>query len=196
MDFSEYEYDFFASFGNMILSYNNAEEGFRRLLFGLVTPRPKSIGSIALAKAMTDSLDNMGIALALKCFANDIADSKLRTPILHAVEYMDRLRPYRNFYVHGITSIQLTNTGPKGWIHTHTAKGLLREHKTHISKDAIDELADQCRTAQIYFNNVGSYQSYLAGDFESGMPEPKLPSAPPLPKNISKPMKNWADYFR
>ncbi len=195
MQFSDYERDYLTSLGNLILRYNNAEERSRSLLVDLTTARPKTVRGIMLAKITTVELGAVGITHALQCYAKDVVESKFREPILHAADYMDRIREYRNFYVHGIGTIINTDSGPKGFLHTDSAKGSLKEHKTVISKEDIDGIAKHCDVAARYLNYLGVYLAYLTGDWEPGWPKPKLPSKPPLPDRLKKPVRHWTEYF-
>jgi hypothetical protein len=181
------------SLGRLVLQYNEAETRLRRLLvsaFEPISPR-----DVMLAQIMTVELGNVGLTQALQSYANDLAPLTIREHILHAGTYFDRIREYRNFYVHGVTSVMGRQENPIGLFHTRTAKGSLKDHKGFVSKADLDQLTAHCETAGAFTNAVSNRLSFVRGDWFGDLPEPPLPDKPPLPDRLQKPAQHWREYF-
>lgn len=185
-DILPYEPEFLAAFGHMIITWNIAESALRRLLAGLCGA--KSVADILKAKIVTVELGPIGLADALKTFADIILPPSPAEAVNHAVKYYDRIRAYRNYYVHGITGIIPVSDGPHGFILITTAKGTLTENKDIVSLNDIKTLTGHANQLHWYVEAIISHLFSEEALFS-------LPHKPPLPKTLQKTRQHLREHF-
>src|SRR6185437_3943940 len=102
-------------------------------------------------------------------------------------EYYDRLRVYRNYYMHGITvAVPSSDLGALGVILMTSAKGELAHDKDFISVEQIYETIGRTTTLRTYIDQV---LNNLAWTVDPKLPErrrPQLPVPPPMPERLKK----------
>ena len=120
-----FETPFLIAFSHMILTWNNAEGTLRGLLAHLIGS--DSLRESLKSQVLTAELGTTGLADTLRALAINILPQNVGKSVSHAVDYFERTRSYRNYYVHGVTSILPVKSGPHGLIVNITAKGKLVE---------------------------------------------------------------------
>jgi hypothetical protein len=185
-DILPYEAEFLAAFGHMIISWNEAESALRRLLAGLCGA--KSVADILKAKIVTIELGPIGLGNALQTFADIILPPTPAEAVKHAIKYYQRVLAYRNYYVHGITSVIPASDGPRGLILITTAKGTLTENRDIVSLNHIKSVTGHANQLHSY---VEAVISHLLSD--EGLCS--LPHKPPLPDKIQKTRQHLREHF-
>jgi hypothetical protein len=167
-----------AGLGRMIVSWNLAEDCLRGLLAALCSGRTRR--DFLRSQIVTLELGTTGLVHALQAFAQDVfRDADASKAVLQAVTYFERLREYRNYYVHGITAtVSMPSKGPCGVIATGNAKGRITRNRETISvgQMQVSERADELTTFILGIVN------YLF----PGKGERSLPEMPPLPDRLSR----------
>ena len=80
----------------MLLAWHSAESW----MHGLLTWQ---LGRGDKMQALTAHIGNVALTDALRTMAADFSTDVIRPHLIHAAEYLDRLREYRNYYAHSST---------------------------------------------------------------------------------------------
>jgi hypothetical protein len=110
--------DFLAAFGEIVMEWNQTEARARRFLFDM-------IGDLgASSYILLAHLGNVGLTDAISAY-KEMLSPDLSEHIDHYCAYFDRLREYRNYYVHGLMVISKEWSGGShyGEVEQITAKG-------------------------------------------------------------------------
>jgi hypothetical protein len=194
----ENERDFAAALGHFIIAYNLADGFLRGLLFEVCLPTPVSTQSIATANIMVVEMGSLAVENALQSYAEAAAPPKTGELISHAVNFVAIMREHRNFYVHGITSIQhFSDHETSGWIRTLSAKGVLKEHAMLVKVTDIQSLTEQCHVLARYLRHIRNFYESEIGRRSQGDDSFLLqpPHKPTLPKRLAKPLRRWTEFF-
>jgi hypothetical protein len=195
---SEYERDYNALMGGLVIRYNHMEGSIKSLLADIAHGPRKNTATAAIAVIMTVELGAVGVEHALKSIATSVVDDTYRDHVLHAVALTSRLRAYRNYYVHGVGHVIRTTEGLAGFVHINSAKGSLKEHKEVIMDAQLIELITRCDSATRYIESIRARYRFEAGeseDWPEDWPEPYIFDKPSLPDELSKPAILWTNYF-
>jgi hypothetical protein len=192
------ENEFLIKLGEMVLAFNRTERRLRDMLAGIVTSTSLNGRSITIAKIVTAELGGVGLTSALSSFANNVGDDPLGGLVNHAADYFDKVREYRNYYVHGIQTVIPTDKGGAGFGSTESAKSKLKIHRGFVRQSEIEELTSHCETLTVYVNAV---INCLADRFgQNHAPEgfdlykPQLPDKPPSPARLVKPQWHLKEF--
>ncbi len=194
--------EFLAQMGEMLAEWNELEQH----LFDLLVILSGSIlaGTILAANLQTDSL-----LKTLKLVASEYdalrqrIDKTLRHKakqkklivkmhgravprVHHLSDYVDRLREYRNYYVHGL---RVENKG--FYVFTRSARSRLAAHYESLSVGKIKWLRRRIKIANGYARKI--YRSTLDNENPLLSKPPSWPRKPPLPDKIQKPRLNLLD---
>lgn len=185
----------YLAMGRLVVLYNLAEEEIRTLLTNLIAEFNNEMNFHA--RIMVSELGAVGLENALKSIAGDILPRAEREAIVHLANLYERVRGYRNFYVHGITRPcvpTLANPSVSGQVASYSAKGALASHIAMISIDEIDEATDQAQVLATYVFEITSSMRSRAKPVRAFGPTP-LPDKPPLPPRLEKPRLNLRERF-
>lgn len=177
-----YETPFLIAFSHMILTWNNAEGTLRGLLAHFIGS--ESLREFLKSQILIAELGTTGLADALRALAINILPQDVGKSVSHAVDYFERIRSYRNYYVHGVTSILPVKSGPHGLIVNITAKGKLVEHKDYVPVADLAFVTDHSTALQNYVTRISAHLHWTA-EFVGGS-HPPLPEPPQLPKKLTK----------
>lgn len=129
--------DFLAAFGEVIMEWNQAEARARRFLFELIG------GHDASSYILLAHLGNVSLTDAISAY-KEIRSPELVEHIGHYCTYFDRLREYRNYYVHGLMLVSPDwSTGVPnfcGEIEQITAKGRLAQTDDKVTAEDLKQL--------------------------------------------------------
>lgn len=116
-DFIEVRRDYLAAFGELILTWNQAENTLRNLLLA-------ACGVSTATHILTAELGSRGLSDGLRSIAVTL-NIELQDAVEAVTALYDRLLAYRNYYVHGISSIGIANGLGVGLANIASAKGKL-----------------------------------------------------------------------
>jgi len=173
---AEFGDKFNAALGNLVIKWNRAELHLRWLLDSFIG------GPNALV--VTSELGAVGLANALRTFANETTSGPLREAIIHLLDYTDTTRAYRNYYVHGVVVLKNINSAEVGYVQTFSAKGSMTKHHEQVSIEQIDKIAAHAVILADYALAVLHHSVDPSDDI------PKLPEPPPLPEKLKKPRQS------
>ncbi len=177
-----YETPFLIVFAHMILTWNMTEGTMRGLLAQFIGS--DSARDVLKSRILTVELGTTGLADALRALAVNILPQDVGKSVSHAVDYFERIRSYRNYYVHGTTNILNATSGPHGFIVNMAAKGKLVEHKDRVSVPDLAFVTDHSMTLRNYVTGISCHLLWTA-EFDGGS-RPLLPEPPQLPKKLTK----------
>ena len=168
--------------GDFVVLWNTCEGALRHLLAHL------SGGGVSY-DILAAHMNPNALLHAVRTFGNDVVEAPFDDHIGHAAEYFDRLRAYRNYYVHGIHSISADAGGDAvGLANELSARGRLVLHPKEIR---IGELLDVMRKMAIFRNYVyhliNFYQWTRDNTFHTYAEFKVPPEKPPMPPKLEKP---------
>jgi hypothetical protein len=200
------ETDLMIQIGRLVLTWNDLDEWIRHLILlisidaplvvSVLTADMNTSAALNALRALTVEQDASGIRhyRRMKAKAN-LLPPETREPepfaphILHFIEYVDRLREYRNFYLHGISNPK-PNSGFEA--RGRTARGRLSEFRKPITSTDIATLTNEIEKCIAYGEAIfraidqshpfARYASLSGGDFVL----PTWPEKSPLPDRLVK----------
>jgi hypothetical protein len=173
--------DFLAKFGEVVMEWNQTEARARKFLFEMIGAKDMS------AYILLAHLGNVGITDAIKAY-KEIQKPALSEHIEHYCLYFDRLREYRNYYVHGLMLISFDwskgNPHAVGEIEQFTAKGRLAQTDDKVSIEDLKQLKD-------WMTELATYSHVVRAEFNpQTRPKGLIPLTPqrkpPLPDRLQK----------
>jgi hypothetical protein len=180
---AEYE-PLLAEMGRIVFNFNSLERVTHRIVLMLAT-RGSEDRSVQI---LITHLNNVPATDALRSLAIDAYDGAVQEHALHLAELFDRLREYRNFYVHGFKDI---NLGGGGAVSTRTARKGLKYHDLRVDRESMADLARSLQLAHSYAANV--YCGF--GEILLSRPEVRgLPEKLALPDRLEKPAETIAQW--
>src|SRR4051812_26721490 len=111
-----------AKIGTLLLEWNSAERAMRSLITAMFE---RSHASLVL----TAEMDNRELCNALNSVAQEFMEEDERICTAHLVKYIERVREYRNYYVHGFSTIGVKDGKPAAILTTWSAKSRLAVHQ-------------------------------------------------------------------
>jgi hypothetical protein len=177
--YDEARKEYTAAFGEMVVAWNVAENMLRLLLYTLC-------GKTTAVRILTAELSAMGIVQGL----NSISDTlygPVKDAVLTVCARYDRMREYRNYYVHGIAAVSYSEGIAEGTAYMVSAKNELRVAIDRVPADQLNNLNDHLVRLQ---------QSTIAildtiDPQEGSAAFPPLPSLErsPLPDRLTKTLR-------
>jgi hypothetical protein len=168
--------------GEVVIEWNQTEGRARRMLSKLIQP-PSDANYILLAH-----MGNTTLTDAIKAYS-ELQSAEMKDLLAHYCNYFDRLREYRNFYVHGIMRATQridheTRTGtPIGEISQVTARGRLSVSTAEATLDDLGRMLG-------WMLQLSPFDTSLFWDITQTRPQYALPrrapSKPPLPDKLQK----------
>jgi hypothetical protein len=184
----ENELHFLARLGEMLLAWNSVESW----MAGLLTWQ---IGGGSKMNALTAHIGNVTLTDILRTFAADFSNDIVRPHLVHAAEYFDRLREYRNYYAHGSQMLWPQRGEALAYLHQATAKGRFALHQTFIAKRHLEFVIAHCETLHDYCSALVTIDDdgivhpppRMDRFPEPAAVPPSLLEKPPLPDRLKKP---------
>lgn len=181
---------FLALFGEMMVSWNRAETSLQTILMHQIRAGEKT--EIVIAHMSSNTMID-----AVKTLSFEFAEDWLKEPINHFIKYFERIREYRNYYVHGIIAVVKSRRVPKrtweafGDLHTVSARG---EAVYHPKKIWAEDLRFVIRHSD-KISALGFAISYCLINSALKRPQEKkwlrsLQQMPPLPERLKKPRRS------
>jgi hypothetical protein len=200
----DYHTELLAKIGQAVLAWNDLDQLLRNLIV-LIAARDAISVMILTADMSTSAALNALSALAVEHSAVEnsvrnraLADQLQRglgkkeaQPIvphmLHLIEYVNLLREFRNFYVHGMR----TPNSDEGFLaQSMTARKRLSLFKQPITARDLETLTREIQKCIQYGGTIGEAinhaRSYLQDSNQEAAP-PTWPEKPPLPDRLVKP---------
>lgn len=172
--------------GELASVWNTLEQSIRYLLmFTLERQCPPT----PLAQILTAHMGSVTLCEALRTAANEFTEGDLQARILHAVSYVEALRGYRNYYLHGFTHVgwrgRETGAEPIGFLQATSAKSRLVEHEETFDLAELSRIAEMFEEGRRFVGEIYSFSrdgdkphwSQLHG---------ALRDMPPLPPPLQK----------
>jgi hypothetical protein len=168
--------------GDLIVRWNTCEGSLRHLLAHV------SGGGVSydiLAAHMTPT----ALLNAIRTFGNDVVEAPFDEHIEHAAEFFDRLRMYRNYYVHGIHHITADAKGDAvGLANELSARGRLVLHPKEIRiGELIDLMAKMAVFHTYLYHLIHLFQWTKDKTFRTFEEFQVPPEKPTLPPKLQKP---------
>lgn len=191
--------------GLVVIAWNACEDGMRRLITSLATRQRWE--NARLAEILVSEMGTLGLTQAIRCYADEIpkSDEEIAGALRHLAELAERLKAYRNYYVHGITRVtqyglllddeaieadtpvsEAMTMGPFGMVMQHSAKGRSKFIWDFVAAEQIIDLNNRLATAVEYIEAVGLSVNHFLRDLKWRKSAP-LPAPPPLPSVLVKP---------
>ncbi|MAU19193.1 MAG: hypothetical protein CMH13_01510 [Martelella sp.] len=136
---------------------------------------------------LTAHLRNLAMQDVLKTLANDIAPAPLKDDLLYVASLFNRLREYRNHYVHSIATVGKAPDGQVcGLSQTVSAKTRFKLHQQIVSLSDLEWIHRQILDARRFATAV-YHQMKQAEEYPDRSPPLRLPEKPPLPDKLKRP---------
>jgi hypothetical protein len=187
----ENERDYLATFGRLAQEWNLAESNLRGLLMRLASEDMKAF--TLNAGILTAEMGSVAMENALRAFAASTIKGQVGEALEHAAKFYERLRAYRNYYVHSIVYVTAhADTGTVGGVHTFEAKGKLVERLEFISKHDLELATVQAIVLRDYVRGINLWLMAQTTEF---LGELELPPKPPLPSRLRKSERHLGELF-
>jgi hypothetical protein len=193
------------SLGLVVIGWNACELACRELVKTLATGGQHR--SWRLAEVLISELGSVGLTQALQCYAREFPSEQkdLARAVRHIADVTERLRAYRNYFVHGITNVthygfdvseemierdapitEALIEGPFAHIYQKSAKGRSKFVLDHVKAGVLADVNRDLVRLKVYIDAVSiAVGRWLRGaDDQDGAP---LPEPPPLPDVLVKP---------
>lgn len=171
----------------MLVKWNQAESMLNNMvctLFGL-----GNHGDILVAH-----MGNVALKDAMATLSFEFSDDVMREHIAHFLDLFDRVREWRNYYVHGIVHACVVDGEAAGFIQMYQARGKLALTQQAVTACQIRKVAEWCEALRQYGGWINLEPIRREGG-EFLKDEPPLASRdkPPLPDRLTKPRVNLLD---
>lgn len=167
-----------AKFGHMVSTWNDVDYQWKSCLPRLEAPGQGVSNTAAIMIVHLGSLQFIDLA---RTVAQELVREDARDVILEAVEQLNIIREYRNFYVHGFQSVGWRANGePVGFLLTFTARGRFTQHDLAFNEADLDLMIERLDALRTVFGQV---QIALEGRINSLTNEPYV--LPQLPATYS-----------
>jgi hypothetical protein len=173
--------EFAKAIGDLVLHWNKTEGTVRGLLSTLCAPQSET--SRVCAEILTVEIGNVALTNAIRSIARALYSEELEEHLICCAEYLDRLRAYRNYYVHSIKGATDTQTGPIGIATQVVAKSRYALNWDLVETRDIETVTRRC----IYLHRYAHTLTLHVEDVINDSPAPQeLPDKPPLPDVLKK----------
>lgn len=169
----------YAALGELAINWNFAENWIRNLA-GIYA------GKVVVGEILTVELGSVGLQNVLCAIAKHSPLGDEASHLRHCAELYERLRGYRNYYIHGtifVIGTQGRLKKPTGFTFTKSAKGQIKVYSAEVEAPQIQAVADQCYDLGLFARGVWSH---FRGGPTGGGGLPSLPDKPPLPPVLDK----------
>lgn len=176
--------EFLAELGTLVMLWNRLEE-FARLLIRLVYYEHPDKSDILTAHMGTTSLCN-----TLRTLSSEFATPESHDRIMHYVTYLEIIREYRNYYVHGILGYEEGG----GYLQATSARSRYTLHHETITIEHLRTATRRCWRLHEYGGALFEYlEDRLRAKRKKKTLQLQLPDKPPLPERLQKPRIMFRD---
>jgi hypothetical protein len=141
---------------------------------------------------LTAHMGTVSLCDALRTLSAEFAPTESREHIAHFLELFERLRAYRNHYVHAIRILGGSEIEPIGLAETISAKGRLMLHQETVTLDDLLSLSANLAQARSYASSI-IFRLWRAGKDPDAALQSPWPQKPPLLDKLQKPAKPLLD---
>lgn len=142
-----------SKFGQMISTWNDVEYQWGSCL--LMFERPDTYEVSGTAQILAAHLGSLQLLEAAKTIATEILTGDCQTLLIEAVAYLNILREYRNYYVHGFQGVGWRADGtPLGYLLTVSARGRLVQHDQWFEERDLDTLIEHLGALRLVFGQT------------------------------------------
>lgn len=172
--------DLVTAFGRALMAWNTTE-GVLRVLLETIVQHEAPAGR-ATFLALSSDLGGMDLERVVWSLADAVLPSERKAQVVEVVNYIAAIRPYRNYYAHGLNHISVMGDEAVAPVLTWTAKRGIKHQTDQVTKGQLDELAGWCAIAANHIMALHDwwYPMKLPGY------EPKEPVLPPAPAQLAK----------
>jgi hypothetical protein len=125
---------FLARLGEIVVSWNQLQASLQLMVYRLAGGHRADI--------LTAHMGAVSLSDGLRTLSTEFGPEELREHIAHFLELFDRLRAYRNHYVHAVLMIGRSDEDkPIGFAQTTIAKRRLMLHQASVTIDELDRLS-------------------------------------------------------
>ncbi|MEJ5085706.1 hypothetical protein [Brucella pseudogrignonensis] len=186
--------------GGFLFRWNALEQTALNLMLTIV-------GRSKPAQILAAHLGSVALSNSLKTMANECVDARIQAPLLHAIVMIERLRVYRNFFIHGFNMIgsrSLPTYGADGtlqslefieaigWAESIKANGKIVQHDVTVDTHMLETLAAHTAAADNYLVQIHHFLKQLETQPDIEVSQ-VLKDKPPLPDVMKKPLREPED---
>jgi|SRR6185437_2030581 len=174
--------DFLGALGALVVQWNHAEALLNALLSYLS-------GGGARIEILAAHMNTVAVCQALRTLANDkLTDDDVAPHVIHYADCFERLREYRNYYVHGIKAVGISEGEAVGIAETVTARQRWTLHQLVLSIDDLRQTILLLTDLVRYGSNI---MAHLMWTHNKSLPiseeNRSLSEKLPLPDKLQKP---------
>ena len=137
-----------AKLGLLVVKWNQFETLTQTVLEALIGGGEKTY-------ILTAHMGNVSLCDAIRTMGNEFAPDEAKTHLTHLLDLFERLREYRNYYVHGISDLTEASDGlPIGVAQSLSAKARLVLHQGRVDEADLDAMVKRLREANQYVTHV------------------------------------------
>ncbi|MET3892063.1 hypothetical protein ABIE41_003139 [Bosea sp. OAE506] len=172
--------DFLTDLAYVLVRWNNYEAMLSLILYSIIGGGPK-------ADVLISEMGSTAMINAINTYAADFTDPPLSDHLLHSTKYFERMREYRNYYIHGIKHIGGNGSlEAGGHIQTNSAKSRFVMHEQLVAPAEIVGFAEKIEIGRAHADQIISHLWGLQPG-EAGVKPLGSLEKPSLPKRLEKP---------
>lgn len=193
------------SLGLIVITWNAAENSMRTILRCILSQADFDRGR--LVEPLIVEAGAVGLVQALNCAADEFPEDApdVAEAIRAATTFFERVRPYRNYYVHGVNGVtsyglkfddeaiesdlpisEMMEVGPFAQVYVKSGKHKSKFGMDWVERETLSDFNNLVADFVDYLQSVEMLVSrYLRGVRSSG--DPQLPKLPPMPDPLRKP---------
>ncbi len=176
---SEEYADVLAQVGILVVYWNRVEEAARLLV------RHFNRGDRDRSDILTAHMGTNSLCDALRTLSSAYCKSHEQEHIRHYIKLLERVREYRNYYIHGLLGYE----EGMGQIQTLSARSNLILHAESVDAEDIENIAIRCLEVSRYGINLYERLRQRESARKQKKRLPPLPDKPPLPNKLRKPQR-------
>lgn len=181
------------AFGRSMMAWNTLE-GVLRVMLEAVIDMDGPAGRATILALSADA-GGMDLERALSSLADAVLDGERREDVLNLVRYVGAIRPYRNYYAHGLNHVSRHGDKVVAPVLTWTAKGGIKHQVDQITIQQLDQLSTWCARAADF--SMGLLDWWYPVTIPGHTPtRPFLGERPKQLEKLTRPLDSYAIYNR
>ncbi|MEH6697229.1 MAG: hypothetical protein V7672_00875 [Brevundimonas sp.] len=176
------------AYGRAMMAWNTLD-GTLHTLLEIIIDEDGPAGR-ATVLALTADAGGMDLEKAISSLAKAVLTGERLADVLALVSFVAAIRPYRNYYAHGLNHMSRERGVLTAPVLTWTAKGGIKHQIDRVTADDLDQMAIWCATAASFTMALPSWWYPL----KSPGYEPTRPVLPPKPPQLEK-LTNDLDFY-
>ena len=171
---------FLATLGSLVVCWNHLEASLQSMVYALG-------GAGSRTDIITAHMGNVALCDALRVLSAEFGDDMLKPHLVHFIELFDRVRTYRNYYVHGVRHLGLDQQGAVvGMSQSISAKTRLILHQETVTEENLKACNLQIEKGRRYADAIISNLWQIDRSLDEEQSLSSL-QKPPLPDKLRKP---------